>query len=71
MLAIYFLYNTFYESEHEIGLDDIKVIHCIISKDTPMERFKWDKDHQYAGEFQKMEVEACGLIYTVYPVNSN
>ena len=71
LLATYFLYNTFYETEHEIGLDDIKMINRIILKDTPMERIEWDEDYQYAGEFRKMEIEAYGSIYTVYPVSSN
>ena len=47
------------------------MINRIILKDTPMERIEWDEDYQYAGEFRKMEIEAYGSIFTVYPVSSN
>ncbi|CAG8478881.1 19908_t:CDS:2, partial [Gigaspora rosea] len=68
LLATYFLYNTFYESEHEIDLDGIKIIHRIMLKDTLLERIELDEDYQHAGEFRKIEVEAYGSIYTVYPL---
>ncbi|CAG8815855.1 13240_t:CDS:2, partial [Racocetra persica] len=67
LLVNYFLYNTFYESVHEIGLDDIKMIHRIMLKDTPLERAKLSEGYQHVGEFRKVEVEARGSIYTVYP----
>ncbi|CAG8624127.1 30068_t:CDS:2 [Gigaspora margarita] len=55
LLATYFLYNTFYESGHEIDLDGIKTVHRIMLKDTSLERIEF-------------EVEARGSIYTVYPL---
>ncbi|CAG8512843.1 17404_t:CDS:2, partial [Racocetra fulgida] len=67
LLATYFLYNTFYELEHEIDLDGIKTVHRIMLKDTSLERIEFGEDFQRAGEFRKTEVEARGSIYTVYP----
>ncbi|CAG8762406.1 9953_t:CDS:2, partial [Cetraspora pellucida] len=68
LLATYFLYNTFYELDHEIDLDGIKTVHRIMLKDTSLERIEFGEDFQRAGEFRKTEVEARGSMYTVYPL---
>ncbi|CAG8624024.1 3143_t:CDS:2, partial [Paraglomus occultum] len=75
LLATYFLYNNLYKCEHEIDLDSIKKVHRILLKDTPMEVIELEEDeahdrslYQHAGEFRKVEVEARGSVYTVYPL---
>ena len=75
LLATHFLYSTLYNITHEIDLSHIKRLQRILLKDIPVEledgKFHDNKDelNQYAGDFRKLEVEARGLMCTVYPVS--
>ncbi|CAG8766996.1 28701_t:CDS:2, partial [Dentiscutata erythropus] len=61
-----YLVSKFAELEREINLDDIKDIHRVLLRDTPMEKFEWEDEINYAGEFRKIEVMASHAHLTVY-----
>ncbi|CAG8688805.1 3349_t:CDS:2, partial [Gigaspora rosea] len=66
LLATY-LVSKLAELEREISLDDIKDIHRVLLRDTPIEKFEWENVINYAGKFRKIEVMASHAHLTVYP----
>ncbi len=58
-------------SSRELNLDDVKKIHRILLKDTPVENVESsDGTIHRAGEFRTCEMGSGGYHLTVYPVSS-
>lgn len=82
LIATYYLYNTLYVTKKKIDFDEIKRIHQILLKGTPMENvqlndydFCEDKFQRefilHSGKFRKLSVDSCISNDVIHPVSFN
>ncbi|CAB4437585.1 unnamed protein product [Rhizophagus irregularis] len=78
LIATYYLYNTLYVTKKKIDFDEIKRIHQILLKGTPMENvqlndydFCEDKFQRefilHSGKFRKLSVDSCISNDVIHP----
>ncbi|GBC06512.1 hypothetical protein RclHR1_00690002 [Rhizophagus clarus] len=78
LIATYYLYNALYGTKKDIDFDDIKKIHRILLKNTPMENAQLNDDDFFdnrfqrefmprIGKFRKLDVDSRVSDYTVHP----
>lgn len=82
LIATYYLYNTLYLARSKIDFDEIKRIHRILLKGTPMENAQLDDDDfcedkfqreffPHIGKFRKLNVDSCISNGVIHPVSFN
>jgi hypothetical protein len=71
LLATHHLMYGMSPSKHELNLNDIKKIHRILLKDTPIENVESNNGTiHHAGELRTCEMASSDYHLTVYPVSS-